>query len=104
MIAARRAAAAASASAAWSARPCSFMPPDLSQGPADRECGLPGAAQLCLGLLDVHAMQLEQVLPEDLPLGLLGQLRIAVALAQVLRDLEVHERVERPLRAPDRRL
>jgi hypothetical protein len=47
-------------------------------------------------------VQAEQVLAEDLALGLIGELRIAVARAQVLGDLEVHERAQRPLRMPQR--
>src|SRR4051794_23491464 len=52
------------------------------------------------GLLDVHPVQTQQVLAQDLALALLGQLRVAVAVAEVLRDLEVAERPQRPLRVP----
>src|SRR5215472_13556253 len=61
-------------------------------------------AERCPCFLYVHPVQAEQVLPEDLPLGLVGQLRVAVALAEVLRDLEVHEGPQRPLRMEDGRL
>ena len=47
------------------------------------------AAEPGRGLRYVHAMQPEQVLAEDLPLGLIGQLRVPVPGAQVLGDLEV---------------
>src|SRR5215471_13266027 len=64
----------------------------------------PVPSERCPCLLYVHPVQAEQVLPEDLPLGLIGQLRVAVALAEILRDLEVHEGPQRPLRMEDRRL
>src|ERR687897_91571 len=43
-------------------------------------------------------------LVQDLPLGLFGELWVAVAFYQVLRDLEVPERLEGPFRMPDRGL
>jgi hypothetical protein len=46
----------------------------------------------------------EEVLPEDLPFGLVGQLRISIALAEIFRNLEVHEGPQRPLRMENRRL
>src|SRR6266508_874155 len=65
---------------------------------------LGSAAQAGARLRHVHAVQAEQVLAEDLPLGLLGELRGAVALDQVLGELEVPERLQRPARMPDGRL
>src|SRR5262249_15685452 len=58
----------------------------------------PLPAECCLCLLDVHPVQAEQVLPEDLPFGLIGQLWVAIALAEIFWDLEVHEGAQRPLR------
>src|SRR5215208_6578730 len=60
--------------------------------------------QLSLLRLDVDAVELREVLAEDLALGLLGQGRVAPLLDDVLRELEVPERLERPLRLPYRRL
>src|SRR5690349_5779516 len=62
------------------------------------------AAQSGLRGLHVEPVQPQQVLAEDLAFRGVGQLRVAVAVAQVLRDLEVHERAQRPLRVEDRRL
>src|SRR5919199_873077 len=54
--------------------------------------------------LHVDAVQAGEVLTEDLALRLLGELRVAALLDDVARQLEVPERLERPLRVPDRRL
>src|SRR5262245_15474932 len=59
------------------------------------------ASEALFGLLDVHAVQAEQILAENLPFRLLGQLRVAVAVDEVLRDLELPERLQGPLRLPD---
>src|SRR5918993_875287 len=45
-------------------------------------------------LVRVHAREPQEVLAQDLPLGLFGELWVAVAFYQVLRDLEVPERLE----------
>src|SRR6266536_242707 len=58
-------------------------------------------AEPCPRVLDVQA---EQVLAEDLPLRLAGQLGVPVAGAEVFGNLEVHEGPQRPLRVEDRRL
>src|SRR5215470_4667975 len=58
----------------------------------------PVPAKCCPCFTDVHPVQAEQVLPENLPYGLVGQLRVAIALAEIFRDLEVHEGPQRPLR------
>src|SRR3954465_2553441 len=73
--------------------------PGRGRGEARRLRGDPRA-----GLLDVHPVQPQEVLAEDLALGLLGQLRVPVAVAQILRDLEVPEGPQGPLGMPDRRL
>jgi len=39
-------------------------------------------------------VQAQQVLAEDLGLGLLGELRVALAVGEVLGDLEVPERLQ----------
>src|SRR3954451_18891059 len=58
-----------------------------------------------LGLgLDVDAVQPREVAAEDLALGLVGQLRVAALGHDVVGQLEVPERLQRPLRVPDRRL
>jgi hypothetical protein len=45
------------------------------------------------GLLHIHVRETEEVLAQDLPFSLLGELRVAVALDEVLRELEVPEGV-----------
>src|SRR5579859_5151048 len=74
-------------------RPCTF---ELVRSALGADPGL--------GLVQGHAVQPEQVLAQDLALGLIGELRVAVSLAEVLRNLEVHERAKRPLRVEQRRL
>src|SRR4051794_18011484 len=54
--------------------------------------------------LDVHPVQPKKILAEDLSLGLLAERGVAVAVHEVLRDLEVPEGLERPLWLPYRRL
>src|ERR1700754_4680668 len=63
-----------------------------------------GDAQLLLLGLDVDPVQAGEVAAEDLALGLVGQLRVAALGDDVLGQLEVPERLERPLRVPDRGL
>src|SRR5215208_1126814 len=64
-----------------------------------RSCGEPLAC-----LFDIYTREAEQILTEDLTLRLFGELRVAVAFDEVLRNLEVPEGVERPLGVPDRGL
>src|SRR6516162_1185966 len=59
--------------------------------PASAAGSGPVPAERCSCFLDVHPMEAEQVLPEDLPFGLVGQLWVAIALAEIFGDLEVHE-------------
>src|SRR5829696_470706 len=66
--------------------------------------GSAAQAELCLLRLDVDAVQPREVLAQDLPLGRLGQLRVAPLLDDVARQLEVPQRLERPLGVPDRGL
>ena len=95
------------------------VPPRLRARPPGPPRGQPAGALLLKGptspapaarppplraLLDVHAVQAQQVLAEDLALGLVGERRVAVAVLQVLGDLEVAQRAQRPLGLPDRRL
>jgi hypothetical protein len=46
------------------------------------------------GVLDIHSVKAREVLANDLALGLLGELRVDVAVAEVLGDLELPERLE----------
>src|SRR5215216_4991916 len=57
----------------------------------DGPCSTPQARPR---LLHVHPVQAQEVLAQDLALGLLGELRVAVALDQVLGQLEVPEGVQ----------
>src|ERR687897_976685 len=61
-----------------------------------RSCGEPLAR-----LFDIHTREVEQILAQDLALRLFGKLRVAVALDEVLWDLEVPEGVQGPLGVPD---
>src|SRR5262245_23681567 len=49
-------------------------------------------------------MKAKEVLAQDLALSLVSELRVAVPVAEILRDLEVRKRSKRPLGVPDRRL
>ena len=46
-------------------------------------------------------METQEILAENFSLGLLGDLRIATFLNDVVRQLEFPEFLERPLRVPD---
>ena len=58
-------------------------------------------AYFLLGVPDIHSVKAREVLANDLALGLLGELRVDVAVAEVLGDLELPKRPERPLRVED---
>jgi hypothetical protein len=50
-------------------------------------------SKLLARLLHVHARETEEIFTQDLALRLFGELRVAVALNKVLRELEVPEGV-----------
>src|SRR5207249_2329698 len=56
------------------------------------------------GLVGLKAVQAQEVLAENLAFGLLGELRVAVPLDQILGQLKVPERLQRPAGMEDRRL
>ena len=58
-------------------------------------------ANFLLGVLDIHSVKAQEVLAKELALGFLGELRVDVAIAEVLGDLELPERLERPLGVKD---
>ena len=62
--------------------------------------GLCGGVFL-LGVPDIHSVKAREVLANDLAPGLLGELRVDVAVATSWGDLELPERLERPLGVED---
>src|SRR5947207_2031366 len=72
--------------------------------PSIRPASAPSGATSGYAARRLHPVQPQQVPAEDLALGLLGELRVAVAVDQVLGQLEVPERLQRPLGVEDGRL